>query len=102
MSKRASALEARHRAGWAPGDLMRQAPGHCPGRIPMTILPKCVVANGEDIFCVLGNLYQLDPQGETLHYMRPCSCPGCVKTARFRKNINRIVTLTFDERSGAS
>ena len=59
----------------------------------MTNLAKCLEADGEDMFCVLGNLYRLDAQGDTLNYLRPCTCAGCAKTARFRQRVRRIAAV---------
>ena len=48
----------------------------------MTIRVKCLMANDQDIFCIHGKLFRLDPQGKSLRYLRPCSCVVCTKAAK--------------------
>ena len=63
----------------------------------MTNSVMCLKADGKDVFCVLGNLYRLDPLGETLRYLLPCSCAVCVKATKFRQRVAKIVAATLKE-----
>ena len=56
----------------------------------MTTFAKCLVADGQDIFCIHGNLFHLDSHGEMLRFVRLCTCAVCAKAARFRRRIGKI------------
>ena len=57
----------------------------------MTNSVMCLKADGKDVFCVIGNPLPPRPLGETLRYLRPCSCAVCVK---FRQRVAKIAAAT--------
>jgi hypothetical protein len=60
---------------------------------------KCLVANGHDLFCVLGKLFCLDTNDECLRYLRPCTCETCTKALRIRRQVQKIAIATLEQRS---
>ncbi|MGA7425363.1 MAG: hypothetical protein WBX07_01980, partial [Rhodoplanes sp.] len=63
---------------------------------PMTSA-KCLVADDRSIFCVLGRLFRLDAQGESLRYLRLCTCVACSKTLHHRQQMQKIASIVLDE-----
>ena len=62
---------------------------------------KCLVADDRNIFCVLGRLYHLDAQGESLRYLRVCSCATCAKTHHHRQQVQKIAAILLKEKGYA-
>ena len=54
----------------------------------MTISAKCLVADRQNIFCVLGRLFRLDAQGKSLRYLRLCTCSVCTKALHRRQRMH--------------
>ena len=63
----------------------------------MTILPKCLEADSQDVWCVKGRLYCMDTQDECLRYMRPCTCEACTKALRYRRQVQKIALAVLRE-----
>ena len=59
----------------------------------MTISVKCLAADDRNIFCVLGRLYQLDPQGESLRYLRLCTGSVCSKAQHYRRHLTKLAAI---------
>ena len=58
---------------------------------------KCLVADDRSIFCVLGRLFRLDAQGESLRYLRLCTCVACSKMLHYRQQMQKIASIVLDE-----
>ena len=63
----------------------------------MTISANCLVADRQNIFCVLGRLFRLDAQGKSLRYLRLCTCVACSKTLHHRQQMQKIASIVLDE-----
>ena len=61
----------------------------------MTTFVKCLVADGQDIFCIHGRLFSPDTKDECLRYMRPCTCATCTKAAKIRRKSKRSPSPLF-------